>query len=60
MATLTLSPSQVMASAVQAIDEQFGSGYAADNPALVAGMVQSVAMLEIDKSLCDGFRNLGH
>jgi hypothetical protein len=56
----TLTPSQALASAVQAIDEQFGSGYAADNPALVAGMVQAVAMLEIDVTLGEGLRNLGH
>jgi hypothetical protein len=54
----TLTPSQALASAVQAIDEQFGSGYAADNPALVAGMVQAVAMLEIDKSICALGRNI--
>jgi hypothetical protein len=56
----TPSPSQALAAAIKAIDEQFGPGYAAANPALVAGMVQAVAMLEIDKTLGDGFRNLGH
>jgi hypothetical protein len=54
----TLSPSEALAKAVQAIDEQFGSGYAADNPALVAGMVQAVAMLEIDVSICALARNI--
>lgn len=55
----TLTPSQALASAVEAIDEQFGSGYAAENPALLCAMVQVVALLEIDKSICCVARNLG-
>lgn len=54
----TLTPSQALAAAIQAIDEQLGAGYAIGHPELVAGMVQAVAMLEIDKSLCDAARSL--
>jgi hypothetical protein len=54
----TLTPSQALAAAIDAIDEQFEPGYAACHPELLAGMVQAVALLEIDKSICDLGRNL--
>jgi hypothetical protein len=54
----TLTPSQALAAAIQAIDEQFEPGYAACHPEMLAGMVQAVAMLEIDKSICDLGRNI--
>jgi len=54
----TLTPSQALAAAIEAIDEQFEPGYAACHPEMLAGMVQAVAMLEIDKSICDLGRNI--
>jgi hypothetical protein len=55
----TPTPSQALATAIEAIDQQFGQGYAAQNPALLAGMVQAVALLEVDKSICDLGHSLG-
>ena len=58
MQDATPTPSQALVNAIEAIDQQFGPGYAAENPALLASMVQVVALLEIDKSICCIARHL--
>lgn len=45
------APARYLSQAVAAIDAQFGDGYARDNPALVASLVQTAA---IDAAVATG------
>jgi hypothetical protein len=54
------TPAEILAIAVDAIDAQFGLGYAAKTPELVGRMVQAAALLEIDMTIGDGLTNISY